>query len=233
MDNICNIDISEIDGVKRDPELTKTILKSYSRNISTLSKNKTIYNDVKANYKNITEQTFYSYISALKRLFVIEDIEAWSPNIRSRGAIRTSNKKGFVDPSIVTNILNLNPEALLFDLKTYGFIFETLCNRDLSVYTQHLGGKVKYYADRYDLEVDCVLTLKDGRYALIEYKSGRDGFDKGAENLLKLDKIIKDKIVKGNVDIKEPSFLAIITGNNLAEVRDDGVKIIPIACLKP
>ena len=118
-------------------------------------------------------------------------------------------------------------------MKTYGFIFETLCIRDLSVYTESLGGKIKYYADRYGLVVDCVLTLKDGRYGLIEFKVGSDEFDKGAKNLLKLNKIIKDKKAKGDTHIREPSFLAIITGNNLAETRDDGVKIIPIACLKP
>ena len=230
-DNICRDDTYSIDGVKRDSKLFEAILRSYSHNISTLVNNTKIMADIEENYGRISEPTFYSYIAVLKNLFVIDNVLAWAPNIRSKQKIRKTEKKEFVDPSIAVAGLNVTPEMLMYDLETFGFIFETLCIRDLKVYSAPLGGKVLYYNDG-TLEVDCVLQIADGRYGLIEFKLGDKRIDEGAQTLLKMDKLIKQKIADGNTHIPEPSFLAIITGGPIAKVRKDGVLVIPIGALR-
>ena len=230
-DNICRDDTYNIDGVKRDSKLFEAILRSYSRNISTLVANTKIMADIEENYGRISEPTFYSYISVLKNLFVIDNIPSWAPNIRSKQKIRKSEKKEFIDPSIAVAGLNVTPEMLMYDLETFGFIFETLCIRDLKVYSAPLGGKVLYYNDG-TLEVDCVLQIADGRYGLIEFKLGDKRIEEGVQTLLKMDKLIKEKIAKGDTYIPEPSFLAIITGDQIAKVRKDGVMVIPIGALR-
>ena len=230
--NICESDASTVDGVKRDPQRVNIILQSYARNISTLASDKVILKDIHSHFGDFNIKTYYSYIDALSRLFVIKNIPAWSPNIRSASAIRSKPKKEFIDPSIAVAALNLTPEQLLYDLNTFGFIFETLCIRDLSVYSSAVGGYISYYHDRYDLEADCVLHLKDGRYALIEFKLGSTKIDEGAKHLLKLNDLIKMNIAKNNLNIKEPSFLAVVTGGKFAYTRKDGVKILPIGCLR-
>jgi len=232
LDNICESDVSTVDGVKKDPQRVRTIIQSYARNISTLATDKTIIKDVRANFSNINKSTYYSYIDALIRLFVINDVPAWNPSIRSATAIRSSSKKEFIDPSIAVAALGLTPETLLYDLNTFGFIFENLCIRDLTVYSSLVDGKISYYRDRYGLEADCILHLKDGRYALIEFKLGGNEIEKAAENLIKLDNLIKEHIRNDNLNIKEPSFLAIVTGGELAYTRSDGVKILPIGVLR-
>ena len=230
-DNICRDDTYNIDGVKRDSKLFEAILRSYSRNISTLVNNTKIMADIEENYGKISEPTFYSYISVLKNLFVIDNVPAWTPNIRSKQKIRKSEKKEFVDPSIAVAGLSVTPEILVYDLETFGFIFETLCIRDLRVYSAPLGGKVLYYNDG-TLEVDCVLQIADGRYGLIEFKLGDKRIDEGAQSLLKMDKLIKQKIAEGDTHIPEPSFLAVVTGDTIAKIRKDGVMVIPIGVLR-
>ncbi len=232
IDNICESDASNVDGVKRDPQRVRNIMQSYARNISTPASDKTIMKDIQANFANISKPTYYSYIDALTRLFVINNIPAWNPNIRSATAIRSISKKEFIDPSIAVASLGLTPKTLLHDLNTFGFIFENLCIRDLAVYSSSVDGKISYYRDRYGLEADCVLHLKDGKYALIEFKLGSSGIEQGAKNLIKLDNLIRERIKEDKLNIKEPSFLAIITGGELAYTRPDGVKILPIGCLK-
>lgn len=232
LDNICESDVSTVDGVKRNPQRVKTIMQSYARNISTLVSEETIIKDIRANFADISAPTYYSYIDALTKLFVINNVPAWNPNIRSSTAIRSSSKKGFIDPSIAVAALGLTPEMLLYDLNTFGFIFENLCIRDLTVYSSLVDGKISYYRDRYGLEADCVLHLKDGRYALIEFKLGSKGIEKGAKNLIKLDNLIKKRINEDKLNLKKPSFLAIVTGGQLAYTRPDGVKILPIGCLR-
>lgn len=232
IDNICESDASTVDGVKRDPQRVRTIMQSYARNISTLATDEVILKDVRANFANMNKTTYYSYIDALTRLFVINNVPAWNPNIRSATAIRSSSKKEFIDPSIAVASLGLTPESLLYDLNTFGFIFENLCIRDLTVYSSSVEGKISYYRDRYGLEADCVLHMKDGKYALIEFKLGSSGIEQGAKNLIKLDNLIRERIKEDKLNIKEPSFLAIITGGELAYTRPDGVKILPIGCLK-
>nr|WQH63978.1 DUF4143 domain-containing protein [Methanosphaera sp. ISO3-F5] len=160
VDHICQTDVSEIDNVKRDPDKIKLLLQSYARNISTLAKNTNILKDVNSTYTTLDKSTFYSYITVLKNIYVIDDIKGWSPNIRSKNAIRKGPKRQFIDPSIATAVLDLTPQKLIYDLNTFGFIFENLCIRDLKIYSQSLGGKIYYYHDNTDLEVDCVIQLK-------------------------------------------------------------------------
>ena len=224
--NICEINVSSFDDVKRDPQKVRNILKSYSRNISTLASNSTILADINSEFQNISKNTYYNYINALKRLFVIEDVPAWSPNIRSKTSIRSSPKKEFIDPSIAVAALGLSQQSLMDDLNTFGFIFETLCIRDLRVYTSKKWGEISYYRDRNGLEADCVIHLENGDYALIEFKLGSDEIEKGAKNLLKLKNLLKEK------NFKEPKFLAVITGGKYAYTTENNVKVIPIGCLR-
>ena len=231
--NVCESDISTVDGISRNPILAETIIKSYARNLSTLAKKSIIHKDVMANYENITMPTLDSYINALERLFVIEDVEAWCPAIRSATVIRSGKKREFIDPSIATAALGLTPDYLEKDLKTFGFIFECMCIRDLKVYSQALQGRVSYYHDRYDLEADAVLHIADGRYALIEFKLGSAEIEEGAQHLLKIKKLVQEyNQTEKQVPLREPDLLVIITGGNMAYTRKDGVKVIPIGCLK-
>ena len=233
IDNICEIDCSTVDGVERNPRRMRNILRSYSRNISTLASDKTILKDLISNDINMDVRTLKSYLTALEKLYVIEEIPAWSPSIRSKSAIRSSNKREFIDPSTAVASLNLSPQILMQDLNTFGFIFETLCIRDLKVYSSLLGGEVSYYHDKYGLESDAVLHLDDGRYALIEIKLGSNQIIEGAKHLLHLKELIcKANKENNNLHIKEPDLLIILTGGEMSYTRPDGVKVIPIGCLK-
>ena len=230
--NICDSDASTVDGIKRSPERVKAVLRSYARNISTLATNKTIHKDVSSNYADISEPTLFSYLNALEKLYVIEDIPAWCPSIRSATTIRSSRKRGFTDPSIAIAAFALSPESLLHDMHTFGFIFESLCFRDLKVYSSAMGGHVSYYRDRFSLEADCVLHLADGRYALIEFKLGSREIEEGAAHLIELKALIQKANADMKTTLREPDLLLVITGGEMAYTRSDGVKIIPIGALK-
>ena len=233
LENICEADISTVDGIKKNPTWTRLILKSYARNISTLAKKSNLLKDVAANEENISAPTLDSYLNALERLFVLEDLNAWCPAIRSASAIRSGRKREFVDPSIAVAALGLTPEQLEMDLKTFGFLFEALCIRDLKIYSQRLGGRLSFYHDRYDLEADAVLHLRDGRYALIEFKLGSREIEEGARHLLEIHRLIKKYNEKERqVPLREPDLLIVITGGNMAFTRNDGVKILPVGCLR-
>ena len=233
VNNICESDISTVDGIQRNPEWARIILRSYARNISTLAKKTNIYKDVSANADSMSMATMDSYINAMERLFVLEDLEAWCPAIRSATVIRAGKKREFVDPSIAIAVLGLTPDALQLDLKTFGFLFECLCIRDLKIYSQALGGRISYYHDRYGLEADAVLHLDNGKYALIEFKLGSREIEEGAAHLLQLKELIRKYNEKEQqCKLREPDLLMIITGGKMAYTREDGVKIIPIACLK-
>lgn len=169
----------------------------------------------------------------LEKLFVIDDIEAWSPAIRSKTVIRTGKKRCFVDPSIAVASLGASPESLELDLNTFGFIFECLCFRDLRVYSQALGGRLSYYHDRFGLEADAVLHLDDGRYALIECKLGSREIEEGANHLLEIKHLVAEKNkTEKQIKLREPDLLIVLTGGEMAYAREDGVKIIPIGCLR-
>ena len=147
IDVLCNSDISRVDGVKRDPKLARAILKSYARQVSTIDSNQALYDDIKANYADVSEKTINDYINTLRKLYIIEDIEAWNPNIRSKTAIRTSPKKSMIDPSLAVAALGCSPKDIMFDIRTYGLLFENLVNRDLSAYVNSIGGSLKHYRD--------------------------------------------------------------------------------------
>lgn len=234
LESVCNTDVVTIDGIRRDPTLVRTILRSYARNISTLAKKKVILDDVKS-YTACTENTLNDYLNALQRLFVIEDIPAWNPSIRSASAIRASLKRQFVDPSIAVAALSASPQQLLSDLNAFGFIFETMCCRDLRVYSASLGGALSYYHDRSDLEVDAVLHLSDGRFALIEIKLGAGHIEEGAAHLLEIVKLIdkaNEKRGSQRAKLRKPDLLMVLTGSEIAYRRPDGVCVVPLGCLK-
>ena len=231
-DSLCREDVSNIDGAKRDETASRLLLRSYARNISTMVSNRTILKDINANTE-MCETTYYDYVKTLKKLYLIQDVEAWCPAIRSKSAIQATDKREFVDPSLVVAALGLEPKYFDLDLKTFGFIFETLCIRDLKVYSAALGGRVSYYHDRYGLEADCVLHLRDGRYALIEFKLGSADIDDGAKHLIELESLIKEyneKETRGK--LRTPDLKIIITGTQYGYKREDGVLVVPIGCLK-
>lgn len=233
VDIICREDISKVDKVRRNPALAKLILRSYARNLCTLAKKKSMLADVSAEMEGTSLTTFDNYVEALERLFVIEDIEAWSPAIRSATVIRTGKKRCFVDPSIAVAAMGVSPESLELDLKTFGFIYECMCIRDLKIYSQSLGGRLSYYHDRYGLEADAVLHLDDGRYALIECKLGSRDIEEGATHLIELKNLIKERNTKEKqAPLRLPDLLIILTGGEFAYTREDGVKVIPLGCLK-
>ncbi len=232
--SICSEDISRIDGVSRDEKTAKLILRSYARNISTLAKKTSMLADVVGSQEiSCSKDTFDDYVSALEKLFVIQNIEAWSPAIRSKSNLRSSVKRGFCDPSVAVAALGASPESLMTQLKTFGFIFEQMCIRDLKAYTMGQYSHIAYYHDRYGLEVDVTLHLDDGRYALIECKLGSGEIENGAKHLLEVKSLIQKYNEKdGQIQIREPDLLIIVTGGKMAYTRPDGVKIIPLACLK-
>lgn len=231
--SVCEEDISNVDNIAKNPNRVRAVLKSYARNVSTLTTNKTMLEDINNNDSELSEATLYTYLNALKKIYVLDEVEAWCPRIRSASAIRRVSKKEFVDPSIAVAALGLTPDILINDLNTFGFIFENLCLRDLRIYADSINGNVSYYHDRYDLEADCVIHLDNGKYALIEIKLGDKFVDEGAEHLLKL----KNLIEKNNQDnpknkMKLPDVLMVVTGSTYAYTREDGVLVVPIGCLK-
>lgn len=228
-DAVVNDDISRVDGLKRDPERTKRIMKSYARNVATQVSLETIRADVISNdIETFDKESLYGYLNALKSIFVIEDSPAWNPNLRSKTAIRTSDTRYFVDPSIAVAALGLGPGDLINDLELMGLIFENLCVRDLRIYADALDGSVYHYRDKTGLECDAVIHLRNGSYGLIEVKLGGDALiNEGAANLLRLsEKIDTDKM-------KKPAFLMVLCGvAPFAYRREDGVFVVPISCLK-
>lgn len=222
-------DISRADGVQRDEELAKRLMRSYARNQGSQASAGTILEDIKSNEADdLGENTIYSYIKALKKIFVIEDACAWNPNLRSKTAIRTSDTRYFTDPSIATAALGLGPKDLINDMRTFGLIFETLCMRDLRVYASSLDGDVYHFRNKNGLECDAVVHLPNGKYGLIEVKiGGNDLISEGAESLKKL---------ASNIDtekMKAPSFMMVLTGiGQYAYKREDGVLVVPIGSLR-
>ncbi len=230
---ICEEDISRVDKRQRNPALTRLIMRSYARNLCTLAKKTSMLADVSTEMEGTAMSTFDDYVNALEKLFVIEDIEAWSPALRSKTVIRTGKKRCFVDPSIAVAAMGASPHSLELDLKTFGFIYECLCMRDLKIYSQALGGRLSYYHDRFGLEADAVLHLDDGRYALIEYKLGSREIEDGAKHLLELKRLIQERNEKEKqIKMRLPDLLIVLTGGELAYTREDGVKVIPLGCLK-
>lgn len=234
VNSVCEVDISSIDKKQRSPKVARQIMRSYARNISTIAKRTSILADITSSGDiALSSNTFDDYIGTLEKLFVIQDIDAWCPAIRSKTAIRSMPKRGFSDPSITVAAMGVNAEALETQLKTFGFIFEQMCARDLRAYTPGFGTHLSYYRDRYGLEADLVLHLDDGRYALIECKLGSREIDDGAKHLLEIKRLVQEhNKVEKQVPLREPDLLIVLTGGYMAYTRPDGVKVIPLACLK-
>lgn len=228
----CEVDISNVDGVKRNPTLARSLLRSYSRNICQLAENRTIIADVNAN-NAFSESSYYDYIGALEKLHVVSDVEAWCPAIRSKTAIRSGRKRNLVDPSIAVAALGIGPKFFNTDFRTLGFLFESLCIRDLKIYLSGRGGQVSYYHDRYGLEADAVLHMEDGRYAICEVKLGQDDVDEGAKHLVEMERLIQEYNKKEKqVPLRLPTLKIVITGTEYGYRREDGVLVIPIGCLR-
>jgi predicted AAA+ superfamily ATPase len=228
-DAVVNSDIQRVDGVVRDPERVKRLMRSYARYQGSQSSFAEIGKDMTANEQGaLDENTISSYLNALRKIFVVEDMRAWNPNLRSKTAIRTTDTRYFVDPSIATAALGLGPDDLMHDLETFGLIFETLCVRDLRVFAQALDGEVYHYRDKTGLECDAVVHLRNGSYGLIEIKLGGDKLiEEGSKTL----NALASKI--DTTKMKNPSFLMILTAvGDFAYRRQDGVYVVPIGCLK-
>ena len=229
-DSVVSTDIKRVDDVERDEELARRIMRSYARNQGSQATVGTILADIKNNGdEQMSDATVYSYIKALKEIFVIEDSTAWNPNLRSKTAIRTSDTRYFIDPSIATAALGLGPKDLINDMETFGLIFETLAVRDLRVYADALDGKVYHYRDKNNLECDAVVHLRNGSYGLVEIKiGGADLINAGAGTLTTLSEKID------STKMKAPSFLMVLTGIGAYPYRraEDGVLVVPIGCLK-
>jgi len=220
-------DIARTARLPHNPRLTRLLLRSYARNIATIDSYKSIFNDVKSQYSDVSDSLLYQYLNALERLFIIDEIEAWNPNLRSKNVIRSAKKKHLIDPSLAAASLDASPESLLLDVKTMGLMFESLVARDLKIYATSNGGYVNHYRDAYGLECDTVLHFDNGKYLLIEIKLGDHHVEMAAKNLLRLNSLIKEK------NMTAPSALIIITGTKLAYRRDDGIYVVPLGCLKP
>ena len=228
VDAVCNSDISRVDDVERNATFAARLLRTYARHQGGQVSVSMINADLSANQRSMSDDTVASYLSALKNIFVIEDMPAWCPNLRSKTAIRTADTRYFTDSSIATAALGIGPDDLINDLNTFGLMFETLAVRDLRVYADYLDGKVFHYRDKNGLECDAVIHLRNGSYGLIEIKLGGDTLiDDGAKTLLKL----SNKIDTGKMN--PPSFLMVLTGlGSYAYKRKDGVWVVPIASLK-
>ncbi|MCL2024687.1 MAG: DUF4143 domain-containing protein [Coriobacteriia bacterium] len=226
LEAVINEDISNVDDVEKNPDRVRALIRSISRNISSEARATTILNDMIANDEALSRATVDQYIDALKKLFVIEDLPAWSAKLRSRTAIRTTAKRHFVDPSIAAAALRATPKRLLSDLKTFGFLFESLCIRDLRVYAESIDGSVFHYRDKSGLEVDAIIQLADGRWGAVEVKLGAGEIEDAAANLLKLQQIVNTE------KMNKPSFLMVLTGTKYAFQMKNSVWVVPLACLK-
>ena len=226
LEAVINADIHRVDGIEKNPGRVRLFLRSLARNMCTLATAKTLIDDVVANDISMTEKTYTSYMNALKRIFVVENSPAWQPSLRSKTAIRSSEKRNFVDPSLGIAALQASPDHLLDDFETFGFFFESLCTRDIRVYSQTLGGDVYHYRDRSGLEADMIIRLHNGQWAAIEVKMGSKQIDEAAGHLIAL----RERIDTSRVG--EPAFLMVLTGGEYAYKRKDGVLNVPIGCLK-
>lgn len=222
---IAEEDISRADDVSRNPQHARLIMQAYARCTATQADMATIRKDVKERGSELSRGTINSYVAALRALYVIEDLGAWSPSLHAKSRVTTTPTRFYTDPSIAAACLGASPSLLLRDMSTFGMLFEALCIRDLRVYAETLRGSVLHYHDNTGLEADAVITLRDGRYALIEVKMGARIIDEAAKNLLKL----ASKVDQGIMGA--PAFCAVITPGGYAYQREDGVLVVPITCL--
>jgi predicted AAA+ superfamily ATPase len=223
---VIDTDVSRVDGIKKNPSRVRALLRSLARNISTEATMSTIRTDMSTDDETLSEKSMSDYMRALRRIFVLDELPAWNPALRSKTAIRTTPTRHFVDPSLAVAVLRTNPDGLLHDFETFGLLFESLCVRDLRIYAQANDGELYHYRDKTNLEADAVVVLHDGRWAAIEVKLGSAKIDEAATHL---------KSLVERVDVQKmtnPSFLAVVTGTEFAYRRPDGVFVIPLGCLR-
>lgn len=226
VESVINMDVNRVDGVEKNPERVRLLLRSLARNIATLTTQQTILADVEATDVSISDKTLAMYLNALRRIFVVEDVSAWQPSLRSKTAIRSSSKRCFVDPSIATAVLRANPDSILENFELFGFLFEALCIRDMRIYADANDGDIFHYRDQSGLESDMIVRLHNGKWGAVEVKLGNKQIEDAAKNLIELkNKINRDKM-------GEPSFLMVLTGGEYAYRREDGVLVVPIGCMR-
>ncbi|MDE5972838.1 MAG: DUF4143 domain-containing protein [Muribaculaceae bacterium] len=226
VDALIEEDVSRVDGVERNPQRVFNLLRSLSRNIATMATNQTILDDCAMGEPSMSAPTLDSYLNALRRIFVIDDTLAWAPSMRSKSAIRTAPKRNFVDPSIAAASLRVDPQRLIDDFNSFGFMFESMCHRDMKIYAQANDGDIYHYRDRNGLEADMIVALRNGQWAPVEVKLGQKQIEEAAANLIKLsEKVDADKMGR-------PAFMMVLTGGEFAYKRPDGVWVVPLGCLK-
>ena len=227
VDAVINLDVSRVDNVEKNPNKVRALMRSIARNISTDATMTTLVHDMEGDDESIVLPTVSSYLNALNRIFIVEDLPAWNPSLRSKTPLRVSPKRHFIDPSIATAVMGISGKHLLNDFNTFCFLFESLCIKDLRVYSDALDGALFHYRDKTGLESDAVLVLRDGSWAPIEVKMSSYGFDQAANNLKKLvQRIDVNKM-------KEPSFMMILSATDFAYQREDGIYVVPLGCLRP
>ena len=225
-DALINTDASKVDDIHRDPAKVRLLFRSLARNIATEASISTITHDIKLDGGTLADETIRDYLTALRKIFIVEDLLAWSPKLRSKSVLRSTPRHHFVDPSIGIASLRISPQDLLDDLNTFGYFFESLCIRDLRIYSQYLDGDVFYYRDNSGLECDAIIHLRNGKWGAVEIKLGEGMIDDAARNLIKL----KNKVDLN--EMKSPSFLMVLTGTKYSYRREDGVIVVPLGCLK-
>lgn len=225
IDIISNQEIKTVYGAQKNALVVKKILKSLARHSGTQARIATLVTDLANEEVAIHRETLASYLNAFRNLYIIENLSAWTPKLRSSANVRTQDTRHFVDPALAARVLNAQVEDLLLDFNTFGLLFESLVIRDLKIYTEYIGGEIFHYRDSYGYEADAIIHLNDGRWGLVEVKLGNTQIDEAASKLIKISK---------NIDTtKKPSVLMIVTGGDLAYQRADGVYVVPIGCLKP
>jgi hypothetical protein len=224
--SIVENDVFELSDVQRNPRRIMLLMRSLARNVATMATIETLRKDVSGSESELAVSTVNSYLDILERLYIVDNQPAWSTRLRSKAYLRKSPKRHFVDPSIAVAAMQTNPDGLLRDFNTFGYLFESMCVRDLRIYAQKIGGEVCHYSDETNLEADAIITLPDGRWGAVEIKMGQRQVDEAANNLLNLKK-------KVNTDVMQPPvFLMVLTGNGFAMKLENGVIVVPITCLK-
>jgi len=226
LDVLCESDLDNEDKKNINPALTRAIIRAYARLVCTIEADKTLYEDIVNIYGDVSDRTIMNYLRKLNRLYVTDEIEAWNPNIISKTNVRTAPKKALVDSSIACAALQCSPKELALDPISFGLLFENLVDRDLKIYAQSRGGFLRHYRDRYGLECDQVIHFDNGEYGLIQTKLGTKRTMEASDSLIEL----RGKIIANNK--KEPKFLMVVTGSDIAYTTKEGVLIVPIGCLK-
>ena len=224
--SIVENDVFELSDVQRNPRRIMLLMRSLARNIATMASVETLRMDVYGSENELAVSTVNAYLDILERLYIVENQPAWSTRLRSKAYLRKSPKRHYTDPSIAVAALQTNPDGLLRDFNTFGYLFESMCIRDLRIYAQRLGGEVCHYCDETGLEADAIITLPDGRWGAVEIKMGQRQVDEAANNLLKLKKKVDIEVMQ------PPAFLMVLTGNGYALQLENGVLVVPITCLK-